>query len=151
MEHDLRPLSAARLRIVSDNGQPVSGSRRQTRISRIYLPRIEVDALAPVLHLPGLAWAVFLAIRFEVAVKKHRKGQTQQSYFMAALAGPPRREAPWPSCVGGSWFDHGRAPCQRQSAGNPAARKEDATCSPRINSTAAMAKNGITASAKGFR
>ena len=77
MKPNLEPLRAARLRIVSDNGQPVSrllapGLRRQTRIARIYLPRIEVDALAPVLHLPGLAWAVFLAIRFEVAVKKHR-------------------------------------------------------------------------------
>jgi hypothetical protein len=73
------PLTVARLRVVSNNGeaaprssQPALRSKPPLPADRLYIPRVDVDALASVVHLPGKAWAVFLAIRFEVAVKKSR-------------------------------------------------------------------------------
>ena len=71
-------ITAAKLQIVSDNGHPVprpppqSALRRPLPANHIYIPRIDVDALTPVVHLPGLALAVYLAIHFEAAVKKAR-------------------------------------------------------------------------------
>jgi hypothetical protein len=73
------PLTVARLRIVSSSdqpapkpSQPAPKPRPSLPSDRLYIPRVDVDVLAPVIHLPGEAWAVFLAIQFEVAVKKDR-------------------------------------------------------------------------------
>ena len=71
------PLTVARLRIVSSNNQPKSkppqsAPKPSLPADRIYIPRVDVNVLASVVHLPGLALAVFLAIQFEAAVKKSR-------------------------------------------------------------------------------
>lgn len=53
------------LRVVHDREQP----RQALRADQLYIPRIYVDELARAVDLPGKALAVYLAIRFEVAVK----------------------------------------------------------------------------------